>query len=189
MCHAKIQSFEFIIELLVHYLSHQKWWTPTNGVKYSKEEKQSYHMARAHLKDKLWDNLEINIGDPGDMVTGSAFQTFSCDPSRAFLANLVQDELQEDFSGILLGLCATVKVINSHKRKVNIEKLQQLTMETYMKLVTCFPWCVVSPSVHRILAHSWEVIQGNNGCGLGSLSEEGLEALNKYIRSMRETGA
>ena len=80
-------------------------------------------------------------------------------------------------------------MINSQKRKVNVEKLQQLTKETYMKLVQCFPWCVVSPSVHRILGHSWEVIQGNDGYGLGGLSEEGLEALNKYIRSMRETGA
>ena len=58
-----------------------------------------------------------------------------------------------------------------------------------MKLVQCFPWCVVSPSVHRILGHSWEVIQGNDKYGLGSVSEEGLEALNKYIRSMREKGA
>ena len=58
-----------------------------------------------------------------------------------------------------------------------------------MKLVQCFPWCVVSPSVHRILGHSLEVIQGNDKYGLGSVSEEGLEALNKYIRSMREKGA
>ena len=58
-----------------------------------------------------------------------------------------------------------------------------------MKLVQCFPWCVVSPSVHQIFGHSLEVIQGNEKYGLGSVSEEGLEALNKYIRSMREKGA
>ena len=38
----------------------------------------------------------------------------------------------------------------------------------------------------QILAHSWEVIQENEGYSLGNLSEEGLEALNK---SRRETGA
>ena len=58
-----------------------------------------------------------------------------------------------------------------------------------MKIVQSFPWAVVSPSVHRILAHSWEVVQLNNGFGLGDLSEEGLEALNKQIRNMRTHGA
>ena len=37
--------------------------------------------------------------------------------------------------------------------------------------------------------HSWEVIELNDGKGLGNLSEVGLEALNKYIRSRRKTGA
>ena len=44
VCHSKIRSFEFIVELLAQHLSHEKWWTPTNGVKYSKEEKKSYQM-------------------------------------------------------------------------------------------------------------------------------------------------
>ena len=52
-----------------------------------------------------------------------------------------------------------------------------------------FPWAAVSPSVHRILAHSWEVLELNKGFGLGDMSEEGLEALNKIIRNRREHGA
>ena len=47
----------------------------------------------------------------------------------------------------------------------------------------------VSPSVHRILAHSWEVLELNKGFGLGDMSEEGLEALNKIIRSRSKHGA
>ena len=54
-------------------------------------------------------------------------------------------------------------------------------MEVYLGLVNGFPWAVISPSVHCILAHNWEVI-GLNG---GDQSEEGLEALNKLIRQMR----
>ena len=95
----------------------------------------------------------------------------------------------DDLNVILLGLCATVKIINSQKRKVNVEKVRQLSKEVYMKLVISFPWAVISPSVHRILAHSWEVIEQNNGFGLGNQSEEGLEALNKFIRSFRARGA
>ena len=127
--------------------------------------------------------------NPGDMVTGKAFEKFSCDASRAFFVSMVREEQKEDFNLILLGLCAAVKVINSQKRKVNVEKVRELTQEVYRKIVGCFSWAVVSPSVHRVLAHSWEVIELNDGFGLGDMSEEGLEALNKQIRERREHGA
>ena len=58
-----------------------------------------------------------------------------------------------------------------------------------LTLINGFPRAVVSPSVHRILAHSWEVFELNGGYGLGDQSEEGLEALNKLIRQMRARGA
>ena len=41
-----------------------------------------------------------------------------------------------------------------------------------------FQLSATSSSVHRILAHSWEVIEMNGGFGLEDVSEEGLEALN-----------
>ena len=123
------------------------------------------------------------------MVTGKAFVKFSSDTSRAFFVSLVEEGEREALDTVLLGLCATVKVINSQKRSVNVEKLRELTLKVYLALVNGFPWAVVSPSVHRILAHSWEVVELNGGYGLGDQSEEGLEALNKLIRQMRARGA
>ena len=96
--------------------------------------------------------------------------------------------MRESLKSILLGLCATVKVIKSQKRKV--------TKEVHLLLCHTFDWAVVSPSVHRVLAHAWKVISLKDGfClgglseeGLEALSEEGLEALNKHIREMRDSG-
>lgn len=184
-----MRSFEFIVELIVRQLSHQKWWSPTNQVKYTEEEKQGYMQAREFVKQQFYINLAINIGNPGDMVTGAAFQSFSSDHTRSFICSLVPQDLREDLNVILLGLCSTVKAINSQKRKVNVEKVRQLSNEVYKKLVMSFPWAIISPSVHRILAHSWEVIQQNDGFGLGNQSEEGLEALHKFIRGFRARGA
>ena len=188
-CHSKIRTFEWTIEMVVRYLSHKKWYTPSNGVKYTAEEKKSYKLQREMLKDRIYQSLAINIGNPGDMVTGKAFQTFSSDASRQFFTSLVEEDIQEEFSFILLGLCAIVKIINSQKRSVNVEKVRLLAQQVNKKIVQCFPWAVISPSVHRVLAHSWEVIELNAGFGLGDLSEEGLEALNKCIREMRKSGA
>ena len=189
VCHSKIRAFEWIIDFLVRALSHKKWRTVTNGVCFTKEEKEDYKSTREMVKEWVYSNLAINIGNPGDMVTGKSFQKFSSDAGRAFIVSLMKDEDQEAFRLILLGLCATVKVINSQKRRVNIEKVRGLAQDVYLAIVEHFSWAVVSPSVHRILAHSWEVMELNNGFGLGDLSEEGLEALNKMIRSRREHGA
>ena len=189
VCHSKIRVFEWIIDLLTRYLSHKKWWTATNGVTYSKEEKELFKLKREQIKESIYTNLAINIGNPGDMVTGQAFQKFSSDTSRGFFTSLVDIEIRESFSQILLSLCTAVKVINSQSRKVNTDKLRDITQDAYLKIVSLFPWAVISPSVHRILAHSWEVVELNNCYGLGDMSEEGLEALNKQIRERRSHGA
>ena len=189
VCHSKIRAFEWIIDFLVRALSHKKWRTVTNGVCFTKEEKEDYKSTREMVKEWVYSNLAINIGNPGDMVTGKSFQKFSSDAGRAFIVSLMKDEDQEAFRLILLGLCATVKVIKSQKRRVKIEKVRGLAQDVYLAIVEHFSWAVVSPSVHRILAHSWEVMELNNGFGLGDLSEEGLEALNKMIRTRREHGA
>ena len=121
--------------------------------------------------------LAVNVGNPGDMIQGNAFKKFSSDHARNFICNLINNKAKrEQFGEILLGLCALVKVINSQKRKVDVEKVRELGQQVYLQLVQLFPWVAVTPSVHRILAHSWEVILLNDSYGLGGQSEEGLEA-------------
>ena len=158
-------------------------------MRYEKEETEDYKKMWEELKELIYQSLAINIGNPGDMVTGKSFVKFASDSSRAFFVSLVDEMEKEDLNMILLGLCAAVKVINSQKRRVNVEKLRTLTQDVNLRIVTTFPWAAISPSVHRILAHSWEVIEMNGGFGLGDVSEEGLEALNKLIRQMRTRGA
>ena len=48
-----------------------------------------------------------------------------------------------------------------------------------------FPNAHITPTVHKTLAHSWELIDMNGGCGLGSYSEEGLESCNKLLQKIR----
>ena len=189
MCHSKIRSFEWLIDLAIRALSHRKWYTVTNRVVYTKEDNALYKEKRQLVKEVMKSKLGINIGDPGDMITGAAFQKFSSDFAREILCNLLPEDEREDFSQILLGICSLVKVMNSQKRRVNVDNVSRLGRQVYLLIVRRFPWAAISPSVHRILAHSWEVIQLNDCYGLGNQSEEGLEALNKNIRSIRSKGA
>ena len=51
VCYSKIWTTKWIVELLVRYKSHQKWWTATNNVKYCKEEKEDYGRTRLEIKE------------------------------------------------------------------------------------------------------------------------------------------
>ena len=46
-------------------------------------------------------------------------------------------------------------------------------------------WLSITPTLHKLLAHSWEVIQLNDGEGLKRLDESGLEGCNKILRVIR----
>ena len=98
-----------------------------------------YKKSREEVKEAVYEFLAINIGNPGDMVTGQSFQKFSSDSARAFFVSLLKEEDADDFSFILIGLCAAVKVINSQKRSENTAKLRELTQEVYLKIVERFP--------------------------------------------------
>ena len=185
VCHSKIRSFVWFVDLLVRLLSHKKWYSVTRPVKYSQEDKDKYSSALAQVKEVFIQKLGINVGNPGDLVEGNSFKVFSSGHAREVISNLVTEDLREGLKEIHLGLCTAVKVINSQKREVNVEKLRELTKTVNLKIVDMFPWAVISPSVHRILGHAWERIQQNKGYGLGNISEEGLEALNKWIRRLR----
>ena len=118
VCHSKIRSFEWFIDLLVRENSHQKWSSNLLPVKYTNEEKEMFMEARNNLKVYLNEKLAINIGDPSDMVTGESFKKFSSDSAREVLADFIKDiSKQEAFKDIHLQTCAIVLVINSQKKE------------------------------------------------------------------------
>ena len=47
------------------------------------------------------------------------------------------------------------------------------------------PWISITPSLHKLPGHSWEIIQINEGFGLGSLDESGMEGCNKLLQAVR----
>ena len=91
VCHSKIRSFSWVIDLIARHMSHQKWWSTAVPVKYTAEDKEDYAQARQKVKTELWDQLAVNVGNPGDMVTGNAFQAFSSDHARGVLCGLVDE--------------------------------------------------------------------------------------------------
>ena len=83
----------------------------------------------------------------------------------------------------------------SSNRKIKVEEYRQFCTEFNIFLLSEFPrhtqkhlpgpWISITPSLHKVLAHSWELIQLNESFGLGNLDESGLEGNNKLLRAIR----
>ena len=73
--------------------------------------------------------------------------------------------------------------------KIIYRRFEQFCTETYTAILDYFDWVHIPGSIHRLLGHCAERIHTNDDYGLGSLSEEGLEASNKMVRRFRELGA
>ena len=87
--------------------------------------------------------------------------------------------------------------ILSSNRNVNVEKYKEFCIETNLFLLREFrrvirqnlpgPWISITPSLHNVLAHSWELIYHNNSFGLRNLDKSGLEGNVKILRSIRRS--
>ena len=90
-------------------------------------------------------------------------------------------------------LLVILRVLSS-KKHVNMEKYRLFCTELHRYLISSFPrqvhhnrpgpWISITPSLHKVLCHSRELIEMNDECGLGSLDESGLEGNNKVLRAI-----
>ena len=83
-------------------------------------------------------------------------------------------------------LCVIIRVVSS-KGTVNALRYRTICTELYVLMLKELPWISITPTIHKLLGHTWELILENEGKGLGSLDESGLEACNKVLRRFRTT--
>ena len=103
---------------------------------------------------------------------------------------MINDETKrEGFKEFYIRVCATTRVLNSQRHRVDVMALRDIGIEAMMAFQRTFPWAHLSPTLHKALAHGWELVEKNDGKGLGSYAENGIEALNKWILWYREHGS
>ena len=101
------------------------------------------------------------------------------------ILSCVEDKFKEDLASLHKNLSVALSVVSS-KDDVVIDQYVDLLRETSMLLATKFTWAKVNYTLHGVIHHSGDLIAMNGGKGLGSLSEEALEANNKFIRRFLE---
>ena len=121
----------------------------------------------------------------GSSLTGNLARRFFDQECMKLLSKVVKKPQLNIIEKLHLNLQVILRIISSKDEKINIEKFSILCIDTYVHILTNFKWVDLTPTVHKVLAHSSELISNNMCMGVGHLSEEGLEACHKIIRRFR----
>ena len=165
------------------------------GSRYTDGQKARLQDAKVRFRQEARDgplHMRLDVPDSsghgGTSDTGEMSRTFFSQKNRGHFIDLVHGTVAEkegikklhEYVSILL------RVLVSKSREVDIQGYEQQCLEAYQLIPRVFPWASIPQSVHRVLAHSAERMRANDCCGLGMLSEEGLESLHKYVRRFRD---
>ena len=76
-------------------------------------------------------------------------------------------------------------VVQQVTHQVDPEKVKELGLDLQLFIKHSFPWAAIIPSVHVMASHYWELIEINGKKPIGVYSEQGSEAMNKFIRAYK----
>ena len=181
--HSYTCVFHWFMLLVYHLKSGRLVWSPTS---------KPIETAKKFCSGFLFEKTGLRIDQPtpqgGTSSTGNiARQCFSNKSDFiTWVFHLIPTDFREYIAIVQMNLSVILRVFNS-SQEVESEKMDVLCKQTYELILTAFPWASITPSLHKILAHSTELIRDcNDGYGLKEYSEEAVEACNKLIRRYRE---
>ena len=144
----------------------------------------------------MHEKTEIKIDFPnsqgGTSTTGNvARQYFS--PKRdepnnylRWILTLLPNDCRYSFTNLHTNLAVILRIYNSDKI-IDEKSFEIICKDNYQLILDHYPWANVTPTLHKILAHSFELmVRNNEGRGMKAFSEEGLESCNKYIKRYRQ---
>ena len=170
--------------LLVYHLNcHKLKWSPTSA-----DIRQSMIYVRNLVQEKT--GLKVDQPDPsgGTTSTGNIARRAFSNESKFIecVSSVVEEQHKEALTVLHTQLSAILRIFNCD-RKIHTSELGKLCKSTYLLILESFPWANITPTLHKLLAHSEELLREINfGYGFKCFSEEGSEACNKLIRKYRE---
>ena len=126
-----------------------------------------------------------SLGKTGGSTDGNSGRRFFSKKSVETILQVIEPQYQDTIITLHKNLSVIFRIM-SCTQKVDVEAYRQLTVETSLLIARKLNWVEINFTLHGALHHSADLIAINDGYGLGDLSEEALEANNKYIRKFAE---
>ena len=195
--HALLRSFDFVMKICVHIIAGVYDWSESKTSRNNRFLIAAKEQLQQHIFNgtgQSWDKPD-STGKGGTSTTGNTARVLLYRrENRDLIISNLPEQHRETLRKVMLMFSVICRVMSS-KREVNIDAYKSYCTELYLVLINDFPrqfhrhlpgpWISITPSVHKLLGHSWELMQNNDSHGLGSLDESGLEGCNKILRSIR----
>ena len=196
--HALLRTFDTYMKTVVHVLAGVYQWSVGKMSVYNQfliDKKKALQAKIEHETGIHWDKAD-GTGNNGTSTTGNTARSLLLNKNRR--EKVITSEIPDNYRrkmeiyGAYLSVILRVIIC---KKKVNVYEFKKTCTEFNLFLLDEFPrevqktlpgpWISVTPTLHKVVGHSWEVIERNDGFGLGILDESGMESCNKIVRSIR----
>ena len=190
--HMLLRTIDWVLKLTYHQIACVDHWSESSNMRDLQFIKQAKKQVQEHMLEQTGLKIAFpdGTGNGGTTTTGNVARRLLFDTStREILLQLVPERRRGPLREVMKRLAVVLRVISSTRRlsAQKAEDFESFCKETYKLILITFPSPVarLSPSVHKLLAHSWELIKLNENQALGNVSEGGIEACNKLLRRYR----
>ena len=191
--HALLRCFDHFMKVAVHLKAAVFDWSESPTSVNNLFLKQAKAEIQAHIEvivGEKWD-IPDGTGKGGTTTTGNTARRL-LHQHRDVVINLVPENYQNIMHRFGQHLSVILRLFCSSK-SINVHEYKKLCTDLYVFILESFPhvnskpgtWVSITPSLHKLLGHSWELIESNDSRGLKNLDESGLEGNNKILRSIR----
>ena len=185
--HSKINCTAWFVKLLARLNSGDLQWVERENCDGDRIREGAVRVLDI-IQERTGINLHQVCGSLGKGVgsaDGNQSRRLFSESSRSAVLVCVREDDKEVVGELHKNLSAILRLL-SCEEKINVHKYQKLVTETSLLIAHNFHWSQINYTLHGILHHSHQLIVMNHGIGLGELSEEALEANNKFVRRFLE---
>ena len=198
--HAMLRTFDHYMKIAVHLRAEVFEWTESDSSHYHRFLVAAKQEIQTKLNDILGERWDFpdGTGKGGTSTTGNTARNILHHGGRDIVIDMLPERFQDVMKQIGQYLSVILRLFSS-SQNINVQEYKKVCTSLYLLYLESFPtvskkkdpkpidlmWISVPPSLHKLLAHSWELIELNDGRGLKCFDESGLEANNKILRSIR----
>ena len=192
--HSQLRFFDFLLKIIYCLNAGLFNWSNEQTVLGASYRflKESKDVVRSAIRDQTGVAIDIPdaTGKGGTSTSGNTIHTLlSQERNIEVLRSLVPERFQEALHDCITRSYVITKLYNS-TYKIDVDAYKEFCVDTKKKLLTSFngnarSWIYLTPTVHGVLEHAWELVEANEEKGLMAYTESSLECNNKILRLMR----
>ena len=190
--HMLLRVTDWVLKLTYHEIACVSHWSEGVNMRDLSFIKQSKQLVQNHMKENTGLKVDYpdSTGKGGTTTSGNTCRRILFHKeTREMLLELVPERNRDKLRNILVRLAVALRVVSSKKELIEakVSEFEVFNRETYKLILRTYPLPQVkmSPSVHKLLGHTWDLIALNDNFALGTVSEGGIEACNKLLRKYR----